>query len=320
MRHLVLSFLSICLLATAANASITINATWLTSPPAEVATVWSSVVGYYNTAFLNSYADETWNITLDWTELSGGGIAEGGPRGEMTLGSVLKAQPGAMTARIQDNVYYESALANHLGNTTYVSGENLYVGFNNTTNWDYSLNSKAADKQSLYATAIHEVAHGLGFYSNDNGASGGWTNNQPYVFDYFLGLGTTGADPLIGKTKLELAAAFVSNNVYWTGSNGNAALGSPVKIYAPSPTYESGSSMSHLDFSIDPALSLLMYPSDAPGLPLAYSYSSLELGMWKDMGYDVVPEPSVVFLLLAAAFLLAWERIRSRTTHAARES
>ncbi|MEI6035383.1 MAG: hypothetical protein WCS65_14025 [Verrucomicrobiae bacterium] len=144
----------------------------------------------------------------------------------------------------------------------------------------------------------------------------GWTSPGPLVFDYYLGLGTGGSDPLIGKSDPALQAAFISNNVYWTGLNGNEALGSPIKIYAPL-AYSDGSSMSHLDFSVNLAQSLLMYPSDAPGLPLAYSYSGLELGMWKDMGYDVVPEPAtIVFVLLAGGGLLAREILRRRAAGA----
>lgn len=308
-RSFVLNFAAVCLLTTAANAAITINTTWTNTPPSEVQTVWESMVSYYKTTFSSSFSGETWNITADWKPLPVG-IAEGGPRGNMTLGSTLKTQSEAMTFRIKDNVYYGSALANHLGKTTYVSGQNLYVGFDSGTTWDYSTNSKAASKESLYATAIHEVAHGLGFFSSDNGVAGGWADNKPCVFDYYLGLGTSGSNPLIGKTNSELAAAFVSNDVYWTGSNGNNALGRAAKIYAPT-AYENGSSMSHLDFSIDTAQSLLMYPSDAPGLPLAYSYSPLELGMMADMGYDVVPEPSTVaFLLFSVGSLVVWGRLR----------
>ena len=304
--------LLILVAASSANATITINETWVTDPGVNAKNAWAAVETYYQTAFSSSYATETWNITLDWKTL-GGGIAQGGPRGAFTLGSDLKLQPGATTARIHDKVYYESALANHLANSAFVSGENMSVSFNNTTNWDYSTSSTANGTESFYATAIHEIAHGLGFISNDAGAAGGWVDDKPYVFDYYLGLGTTGTDLLIEKTTEQLAAAFVSNNVYWTGTNGNTALGSPAKIYAPSPTYQSGSSMSHLDFSINPSLSLLMYPSDAPGLPLAYSYSALELGMWKDMGYDVVPEPAtIVFLALSGGCLLAFGAFRRR--------
>lgn len=310
LRSFGLNLLALCLLTTASNAAITINTTWTNTPPSEVQTVWASVVNYYTTTFSNSFAGETWNITADWKTISGGGIAEGGPRGNMTLGSTLKTQSEAMTFRIKDNVYYGSALANHLGKTTYVSGENLYVGFDNLTSWDFSTSSKATGKESLYATAIHEVAHGLGFISDDNGVSGGWDSNKPYVFDYYLGLGTGGTDPLIGKTNEQLAAAFVSDNVYWTGANGNNALGRAAKIFAPI-SYQSGSSMSHLDFSNNTAQSLLMYPSDAPGLPLAYSYSPLELGMMTDMGYDVVPEPSTVaFLLFSVGSVVVWGRFR----------
>ncbi len=296
---------AVVLFATNLHAALTINATWTTDPGTEVKNTWASVATYYQNSFSNSFSGETWNITLDWQALSPGVVAQGGPSGNSTLGSTLKAQPGALTSRIQDNVYYASSLANHLAKATFVEGPNMSVTFGSNISWDYSTSSKAADKESFYTTAIHEIAHGLGFISNDNPA-GGWTDDKPFVFDYYLGLGSSSPTALIGMTSEQLASAFVSNNVYWTGVNGIAGDGgSAVQIYAPSPTYESGSSMSHLALSVDPALSLLMYPSDAPSLPIAYSYSGTEFGMWRDMGYDVVPEPSTYLaILFAGGFLL----------------
>jgi hypothetical protein len=301
------------LLTTSLNAQLTINATWGpgVERPAEVDTVWASVASYYTSIFSDStYAGQTWNVSLNYKVLSGG-IAEGGPVGGYTLGSSLAAQPGALTSRIRNDVYYASTLANYLSqNAAFVSGTNIEVSFDSNTSWDYSTNSKASDKESLYATAIHEIGHGLGFFSNDRPADGTF-GGKPVVFDGFLSLGAGGTN-LIGMSSENLQAAFISNNVYWTGTNGNTAHGSAVKIYSPSP-YEDGSSMSHLDFSVDPALSLMMYPSDAPGLPLAYSYSATELGMWKDMGYTVVPEPAgLVLVLFAGGFLLVRAYIRRR--------
>lgn len=313
-----LSMVAVVLFATNLHATLTINATWITDPGTEVKNTWASVATYYQNSFSNSFSGETWNITLDWQPLSGGTIALGGPSGNSTLGSVLKAQPGALTSRIQDNVYYASSLANHLAKATLVEGPNMSVTFSSNVTWDYSTSSKAADKESFYATAIHEIAHGLGFISADMPA-GGWSDGKPLIFDYYLGLGSSSPTSLIGMTNEQLAAAFVSNNVYWTGANGIAGHGgSAVQIYAPSP-YESGSSMSHLAFSVDPALSLLMYPSDAASLPLAYSYSSTEFGMWRDMGYDVVPEPSTYLSLLFAGgviFLLRTVRHRRHSRRA----
>ena len=292
-----------------AGATLTINTTWTNDPGTEVKSVWSAVVSYYQGVFSDSYSGETWTITCDWKPLSGP-IAQGGPTGG-ALGSLVASQPGAITGRIQNNVYYASALANHLAKTTLLTGENLDVTFNSGTNWDFSISSKASDKESFYATAIHEVAHGLGFISADV-ATGGWSSSTgPKVFDYYLGLGSSSPTPLIEMSDAALAAAFVSNNVYWTGANGIAGHGgTPVQIYAPSPTYQDGSSMSHLDFTVNPSTSLLMYPSDAASLPLAFSYSATELGIWKDMGYDIVPEPCTIWLLLLGAGIF-WKAKRS---------
>lgn len=303
------SALALCLLAANAGAALTINTTWVNDPGTDVKSTWSSVVSYYQATFSESFSGETWNVTLDWKPLSGG-IAQGGPTGG-ALGSLIATNTGAMTERIKTNVYYASALANHLAKTNYIAGENLSVAFDSNTSWDFSTSSKATNLESFYATAIHEVAHGLGFISADV-KTGGWDSGTgPRIFDYYLGLGSSSPVSLIGMTDAELAAAFVSNNVFWTGSNAIAGHGgNPVQIYAPSPTYQDGSSMSHLDYTVDTNTSLLMYPADAENLPLAYSYSATEIGMWKDMGYDVVPEPGTIWLLLLGAGVL-WKARRS---------
>lgn len=320
-RSILPATLALCVIATKVGATLTINTTWVNQPDdTNVTSAWSSVVSYYQAAFSESFSGETWNITCDWKSLSGS-IAQGGPTGG-AMGTNIAAISGAITNRIQTNVYYASALANHLAKTNYISGENLSVTFNSGTSWDFSTNSKASGMESFYATAIHEVAHGLGFISADNGATGGWDSSTgPKIFDYYLGLGSNSPTSLIGMSKAELAAAFVSGNVYWTGTNAIAGHGNiPVQIYAPT-NYENGSSMSHLDYTVDTNKSLLMYPADKADLQLAYSYSATELGMWKDMGYDLaasgtvldpiadVPEPGTIWLLLLGAGFL-WKARR----------
>lgn len=315
------SFLSSLALAAAAlmgtqspsQATLTIVETWITDPGATVKGVWEQVETYYETFFATSYTGETWVVELDWKTLSGG-IAEGGWTGTLLKGSDISAYSGSLTDRIFPDAFYVPTLANHLARQEVNTGTTVQMAFDSTTAWDFSTNSTGSGLENFYITAIHELGHGLGFLSNDLPA-GGWADNEPLAFDFFLGLGTDGTQPLFGMSNSELASAFVSDNVYWTGDMGNSANnGNPVKIYAPDP-YESGSSMSHIDYSVDTTRSLIMFPTDS-GMPAFYSYTPLELGMFGDIGYSIVPEPSAIVLLLAGlAVVVLMRRVRSGVVH-----
>jgi len=280
------------------QAALLFSVNWVTDPGNDARSTWNSVESYYQSVFSNSYSGETWTIQLDWQPLSS--AAQGGPLGNNTLGSTLRSYGGALTDRIADNAYYVPTLANHLAGQTVVSGATVTITFSSNTTWDYSTTSVDSDKESFYTTAVHELAHGLGFISNDV-STGGWTDNQPGIFDYNLGLGATDPQALFDMTTEQLASAFVSDNVYWTGSSGNEGNGgNAVKIFAPT-TYSDGSSMSHIDPSVVLSQSLIMYPAEEVGRTVNFTYSAMELGMFRDMGYDVVPEPRT-WALLGLAF------------------
>lgn len=290
------------------QAALTISETWLHDPGDTAKGVWSLVENYYVGLFASSYEGQTWVIDLEWTDLSGS-IAQAGPLGAWTQGAVLKTYSSAQTSKILDNAYYVSTLSNHLAGERVVSGATIGIAFGSNVDWDFSTVSTASGQENFYTTAIHELAHGLGVLSAVQ-PSGGWLSPGPGIFDYYLGLGTTGTQPLVGMSNSELANAVVSNDVYWTGAQGNAGNGgSAIQIYAPNP-YVSGSSMSHIDPDVDPARSLILYPSDN-GQPAYYSYTAMEVGMFADMGYSIIPEPaSFAHLLSATAFLLLlrWKR------------
>lgn len=299
-RLLVLMSLSLLSGIASSEGAITINTTWTaesSSRPAEVDTVWSAVIDYYANTFTQSYAGETWNITVSWTNLGGTAVANAGPEGALTTGATLLSL-GADASRIQSGVVYSGTLANHLAKSAIISGTNITLNLNSAvSNWDFSTTSKGAGTESLYTTAIHEIGHGLGFLSLQDSSTGAYYNGEASIFDYYLAQG--GTTSLVGMTDAERIAAATSNDVLWVGANAVAAQGAEFKIYAPT-AYEDGSSMSHLDFTTNSSESLIMFPSDSSS-PSNFSYSPTELGIWKDLGYDVVPEPSIQFLLLAAS-------------------
>ena len=94
--------------------------------------------------------------------------------------------------------------------------------------------------------------------------------------------------------------------VYWNGYNATNLYGGLVPIYAPT-NYLPGSSLSHLDEATFGTT--LMTPRAELG-GVTRSVSDLEIAMMKDMGWDVIPEPATVFVLLfSGTGILAIRRI-----------
>lgn len=286
--------------------AVTINTTWnWGSTPVDdpnrvnVTTVWGSVMNYYASTFQESYAGEQWNITVSWAALPGTQVANAGPGEVWKSGAeLLTLSPG--DSRIRTGVSYSGTLANHLAKSEVVAGTHIELNLNSGVTWDFSTTSKAVNTESLYTTMIHEIGHGLGFLSLIDSGTGAYQGGAPSIFDYYLAQGGTSLINM--ATDADRKAATTSGGVFWTGQYGLDANGSPFKIYAPDP-YEDGSSMSHLDFSVNTSQSLIMFPSDSASDP-NFSYSETELGMWRDLGYDVVPEPSTWMLVIVGSGML----------------
>ncbi|MGK0185235.1 MAG: hypothetical protein ACI9R3_001011 [Verrucomicrobiales bacterium] len=186
------------------------------------------------------------------------------------------------------------------------------------TNWfhTWDLDDSVAPGSFDYkAVMIHEFAHALGFAGAGINAAGdsflGPTFRTPY--DEFISDGTTAlinaagvVQPGYSTKSVEGTGAVPSNSVgmYWNGTNAVAANGgNPVPLYTPT-TYSGGSSVSHLDTD--------WYDGSAAGRetknmnhavgtgPGNRGFSPIELGMWQDLGFTVVPEPSSATLILLA--------------------
>ena len=161
--------------------------------------------------------------------------------------------------------------------------------------WNSTTGTPAANEFDLLTIALHELTHTIGFITFLQ-ADGTGLNNDPTgdvysVYDSFLELGD--GTPLFGAggTFLGSATDLVSNNVFFGGANATAANGGhPVQVYAPA-TFSPGSSLGH-----NGQTGTLMYYSIGPGQERR-SYSDVELGILRDIGWTVVPEPGPALLL-----------------------
>lgn len=198
------------------------------------------------------------------------------------------------------------------------------IDFNFGNPWSYALDAASvpSDEFDFISTAMHEVMHSFGFLSyiqptgrgaNDAplGSPDAWTTFDRYFTDIngisliteTFGYNTSvGLAPLTGGAEEGPFAG-----VLFDGPNARAGYGgNPVQIFSPNP-YEDGSSGSHVNdylFNQPSGLNAEQLMNAASGMgPGIRILSAMELGIMKDLGYAMIPEPSMGGLLLLAGMV-----------------
>ena len=175
-------------------------------------------------------------------------------------------------------------------------------------NWYFGTDGNTpAGKTDFVSTVLHEIAHGLGFFSFARVEEGsirtfsasvgrgklrGSTPKLPYIYDFFVenGAGTTilsFRDP-----SFALENQITSNDLFWNGKKATEANGGILPhLYAPS-SWEQGSSYTHLDE--------ITFPAGTPNSLMTPYYDNQEavhdpgpiaLGMLEDMGWIINKAP-----------------------------
>jgi hypothetical protein len=222
-------------------------------------------------------------------------------------------------AGVSPTVWYPSALADALADRELKSGySDIRLTFNadidgevlGDRDWHYQSEPPAGDDLDFQTIAMHELAHGLGFYTTFQ-ADGtfGQSEGYPVIYDTLL----AGADG--GKlVDMSPSAGNVTGEVFFAGSAAadawaNAGGTGPAPVYAPS-RFSYSSSLVHWDrYRFEGDLSLMApYYDTAIRLP-----DHVTIGALADMGWSVeyphAPEPSVM-LVLAGGMLIALRRTR----------
>ncbi len=175
-----------------------------------------------------------------------------------------------------DSVWYPSCLANAIEGTELNVGEaDMDIFMDNSTNWYFGLDGNCPlGKYDFVTVMLHEIGHGLGFLSlaklegDTLGSFGEVTpadiaplitsfpfpelNSKYSIFAHFMenGSGQSIVDTILFPNSSNiLGDQFKSNAVYFAGPLSVVLnSGNPVRLFAPT-TYESGSSMQHLNES-----------------------------------------------------------------------
>jgi hypothetical protein len=242
------------------------------------------------------------HVDATWEPLPQGVLGQAGPT------SIYCNVPGGIDA----STCYPVAQANEMyGYDVNGSTAEISASFNSTFGaWYYGTDGATPiSSWDLESVVLHEMGHGLGFISSVSGVDGydasgnpidtglGYWGDQGYslVFDRFLQ--NSGGTPVTAyqSGSFALGSLLRSNNLFWGGAHGEAALsGSRPRLYAPS-AWEDGSSGSHLDEASYPAgtTNALMTPILNNGESI-HDPGPVVLGMFQDMGWAPPAPPAPV--------------------------
>ncbi|MFN0129086.1 MAG: autotransporter-associated beta strand repeat-containing protein [Verrucomicrobiales bacterium] len=249
--------------------------------------IWGSLIP-------SAYVGEVITVNVSYADLGAGT-----PRASTKIGYLYPAPTKAST-------HFPKALANHLsGMDVDPAKDEITIQFNSnlpTNYWYYGLDAQPSPTEADFVTtALHEIGHGLGFGSSfrANGGYGvfgdgtfdadearsGWAT----IYDWFVTLGPNG-NLVFNGTQSQIAAAVVSDNIYWNGAQATSANGgNPVPLFAPT-MYTGLSSISHVDDALSDAL---MQPT-RPGGKAIHLPMAIERAMLRDMGWNIAVAPATV--------------------------
>ncbi len=220
----------------------------------------------------------TINVDASWGRSSSWGIL-----GSARPGSFYSGFSGAP----DPSLWYTSAMANALaGKDLDKANPEMIIQVNSSAAWNTRRDGMpSSNEYDLESVFLHEIAHGLGFLSNDayDPYYGIASLDQPTPFDAYAQTADGRRLADLPSPSLELGRAITSSLV-WSGPLGIKANGGvKPKLYTPS-RYEPGSSTSHLDeatFS-KTGLDSVMTPNLDPG-EIFKEPGPLLLAMMEDM-------------------------------------
>jgi len=243
-------------------------------------------------------------INITWGDASSLGVLG------ITISNGIKDFANAPHA----NVWYPSSLADAIaGVDLQPTHPDLDIFLNSTTDWYYGLDGSCPFwKYDLVSCVLHEIGHGLGFYSiaNVNSQNEGSfsleiepfasalasfplpnLNGEPLVYDLFVQ--NNQGDNLIDTTLYPNPSTLLVNeltgdDLYFSGPNAMAANNNNrPKIYAPN-VFAFGSSILHLDETVfhSSTSEALMTPNSSSG-EVNHLPGPITAGVLLDIGWNL---------------------------------
>jgi len=260
----------------------------------QAAKIWAAVVG----SGVNIVVDAQFN-PLTCTSSQG------------VLGSAgTTSVHGNFTGAPITNTWYPASLANSLTNSDLSANADISATFNSDidnnnnclsgTNWYYGLDgNQPGGTIELLSVVLHEVAHGLGFLTLVDIATGAKFNGANDVFMLNLEDHSVGQtwDQLTDAGRLSSAAD--APDLHWTGPKVTALIANytagvdqgHVRMYAPS-TLNTSSSVSHFSNALAPNELMEPFatgPKSGPGLALS---------LMQDIGWSAFTDATPVITVL----------------------
>jgi VCBS repeat-containing protein len=179
-----------------------------------------------------------------------------------------------------------------------------YIDVNLGIAWAFG-DSVSGSQYDFVSTAMHELLHSFGFLSYVDAPGSSWNSRGTNwtKFDSFI----------VNKNKTKVIGTVVNRNrwntaynsnltggnagLYFGGPNAIAVYGGPVPLYTPSP-WEAGSSVTHLNDSTFTGVATQLMNALADTGKGIRTLSAVELAIFKDLGYTVVPAPVTATALL----------------------
>lgn len=228
----------------------------------------------------------------------------------ITISNGIKDFPNAPYS----NVWYPSCLADAFaGYDLQPSDTDMDIFLDSSSDWYFGLDGNCPFWQhDLVSCALHEIGHGLGFYSVANISTqneGSFSlqiepfaislasfpmpnlNGEPLIYDLFVQ--NLQGDDLIDTNLFQnpsnlLASEFTSDYLYFSGINSmNANNNARPQIYAPS-SFAFGSSVLHLDETVfnSNTSDALMTPYSSSG-EVNHLPGAITVGVLLDIGWNV---------------------------------
>lgn len=265
--------------------------------------------------FAASYENETWKIDAKYASLGASTLASAGSSASIpgenigrTIAEVLGETQASLVADDVTDIVYPVTLAKHLkrgqvqlNDQTYV-GPDIEIDFSLDFDVDQTNHSTMGppdeNQQSLFATAVHEMLHGLGIQTelghdfnnplpNGSARPNGSFIGNPNIYDAHLQIGAGDAGiPFILGSRSDRFDALTSNNLFFDGAtaeNANPVDGS-VKVHAPTE-YVAGGSILHLDFDTYDPFGEMMIPGASSPEDDSIFLTPLSHAMLVDLGW-----------------------------------